>query len=110
MRNRKMEKRWWGDLHSDAIHPSKAVEVFHSFSDFDVDGVDGVSQTGQKNRDGDEKGNICTPVPTLVVSVETVRLVHLTDVELSLSDEVVVTTHDASEGAHETRISAEEGE
>lgn len=63
----------------------------------------------ENRTDGDGEDEPCAPVPSMVVTVLAIGIVHVADIEFHVADEVVIGDEDTGDGSHETGVSGEEG-
>ena len=71
--------------------------------------IDTLGKARKNRADGNEKYEPSAPIPTMVVAVLSVGIVHIADIEFHVADEVVIGYEDTGNGTHETRITREEG-
>ena len=73
-------------------------------------GVDTLSEARKNWTHCNEEDKPCAPVPASIISVDAVRIVHVTNIEFLVADEVEVGYEDTSDGTHETCVAGEESE
>ena len=97
-----------GDTDNESPHPGESVKMESTLRDNEV-GVDTLGKAGENGADRNEKDEPCTPVPSMVVTVFAIGIVHVTDIKLHVADEVVIGDENTGDGAHETCVPGEEG-
>ena len=72
-------------------------------------GVDTLREAREDRTDGDEEDEPSAPVPSVVVAVFSVGIIHVADIQFHVADKVVIRDEDTSNGSHETCVTGEEG-
>src|SRR5277367_3613535 len=78
-----------GETENESPHPGESVEMEGTRRDNEV-GVDALREAREDRTDGNEEDEPSAPVPSVVVTVFSVRIVHVADIQFHVADKVVI--------------------